>query len=371
MMHHRFEGAHLLHKMALFWYNHLKKEGFKMNSFRNDYSELVHPEILELMTKCLHEQNVGYGLDKHSDNARKLIQNEINNHEADIHFLVGGTSCNKIAIAHCLKPYEAVIAVESGHINVHEAGAIEDSGHKILSVPGKDGKITPEEIEAICIRHGDEHMVVPRMVYISNSTEIGTIYKKRELEEIYRKTRELGLILFIDGARLGIALTAVGNDLTLPDVARLSDLFYIGGTKNGAMLGEALVIVNPELKKHFRNTMKQNGGMLAKGYLIGMQFEALFSNNLFFRIASRANEMARLLQKGLEKLNIEFASDSPTNQQFIVLENEIVRSLQKNYDFEIWEKGKEKTTIRLVTSWATALENIDAFLDDLKTLLKQ
>lgn len=341
-----------------------------MYSFRNDYSELVHPEILELMKQTLTEQNLGYGLDKHSDLARRLIQEKIRNNNVDIHFLVGGTSCNKIVIAHSLKPYEAVISVDSGHINVHESGAIEASGHKILLVSGENGKITPEKIELVCSKHSGEHMVVPRMVYISNSTEIGTIYKKRELEAIYRKCQELDLYLFIDGARLGVALTADENDLTLADIAEMSDVFYIGGTKNGAMLGEALVIVNPGLKEGFRNTLKQNGGMLAKGYLIGIQFEALFTDKLIFRLARHANEMAMSLKVGLKNLNIKFAFDSPTNQQFIVLDNRIVQALTENYDFEIWEKNKETTTIRLVTSWATTQDAIDSFLQDLEALLK-
>ena len=341
-----------------------------MYSFRNDYSELVHPEILELMKQTLTEQNLGYGLDKHSDLARRLIQEKIRNNNVDIHFLVGGTSCNKIVIAHSLKPYEAVISVDSGHINVHESGAIEASGHKILLVSGENGKITPEKIELVCSKHSGEHMVVPRMVYISNSTEIGTIYKKRELEAIFNKCQELGLYLFIDGARLGVALTADENDLTLADIAEMSDVFYIGGTKNGAMLGEALVIVNPGLKEGFRNTLKQNGGMLAKGYLLGIQFEALFTNDLIFKLARHANEMAMSLKVGLKNLNIKFAFDSSTNQQFIVLDNRIVQALTENYDFEIWEKNKETTTIRLVTSWATSQDAIDSFLQDLKTLLK-
>lgn len=340
-----------------------------MHSFRNDYSELAHPEILKLINQFSDEQNIGYGLDKHSERARNLIHREINNNDADIHFLVGGTNCNKTAIAHSLKPYEAVISVKCGHINVHEAGAIEASGHKILTVPGEGGKITVEEIEYVHARHRDEHMVVPRMVYISNSTEIGTIYKKAELKAIYEKCQELGLYLFIDGARLGVALTAEENDLTLADVARLSDLFYIGGTKNGAMLGEALVIVNPAIKKNLRNTLKQNGGMLAKGYLIGLQFEALFADDLFFKLAAHANKMALALKAGLKRLNVEFAYDSPTNQQFIVLENRIVQELLEKYDFEIWEEGEEKTTIRLVTSWATKQEAVADFINDLEKLI--
>jgi threonine aldolase len=341
-----------------------------MYSFRNDYSELVHKDILDLMIKSASEQNLGYGLDKHCELARKYIKKHLGQDlNVEIHFLVGGTSCNKIVIAHSLKPYEAVISVESGHINVHESGAIEANGHKVLTVPGKEGKITPEEINFVYKSHKDEHMVVPRMVYISNSTEIGTIYRKCELEAISETCKKLGLLLFIDGARLGVALKSEENDLSLSDIARYSDVFYIGGTKNGAMIGEALVIVNDNLKTRFRNTLKQNGGMLAKGYLVGIQFEALFQNDLFFRLAAQANKMANILKMGLKDLKVKLAYDSPTNQQFITLSRILVEKLRKSYDFEIWEEHDDNTTIRLVTSWATNEEAIYRFLEDLKKLL--
>ncbi|MDD4000971.1 MAG: beta-eliminating lyase-related protein [Bacilli bacterium] len=342
-----------------------------MYSFRNDYSELVHPDILDLIIQSNLRQNLGYGLDKHSEVARKLIIEKIGKENLDIHFLAGGTSCNKIVIAHSLKPYEAVVSVASGHINVHEAGAIESSGHKVLTTKGKEGKITPEEIHFICHNHKDEHMVVPKMVYISNSTEIGTIYTKAELQAIYHLCQQLGLYLFIDGARLGVALSTLENDLTLTDLASLCDCFYIGGTKNGAMLGEALVIVNDALKADFRNTIKQNGGLLAKGYLIGIQFEALFKNNLFFKLAKHANEMAAILKEELKRIGVQLAYDSPTNQQFIILKRGIVEKLEENYDFEIWEEEDDLTTIRLVTSWATKEEVIELFIDELNKLLKE
>jgi threonine aldolase len=341
-----------------------------MYSFRNDYSELAHKEILDLMMKVAEEQNSGYGLDVHSENAKELIKKRIGV-DADIHFLIGGTSCNKIIISHVLRPYEAVISVSTGHINVHETGAIEASGHKVISTPGIDGKINPEEIKRVCKTHCDEHMVVPKMVYISNSTELGTIYTLAELKTLHKLCRELDLYLFLDGARLGVALTAEGNDLSLEDIARMTDVFYIGGTKNGALLGEAVVIVNPKLRENFRHSIKQNAGMLAKGFVAGLQFEALFRGNLYFDLALHANQMAKRLKVGLRKLSVEMGADSPTNQQFITLKRDTVNTLKKDYDFEIWEDRGEMMTIRLVTSWATTAAAVDAFLVDLERILRE
>ena len=342
-----------------------------MINFRNDYSDIAHPDILDLLYKSRNEQNIGYGLDYHSVNAQNLIKKELNNNNVDIHFLVGGTSCNKIVISHVLRPYEAVISVSIGHINVHETGAIEASGHKILTTNGVNGKITKEEIIQIVRSHTDEHMVKPKMVYISNSTEIGTIYNKKELEEIYSVCKDLDLYLYLDGARLGVALTSDENDLTLEDVSKLTDLFYIGGTKNGAMLGEALVIINDKLKDNFRYSIKQNGGMLAKGFIAAIQFEALFSNNLFFKLANSANELANLLKTNLINLGVKLAFNSPTNQQFIILDNHTVDKLKENYRFEIWEKLRDKTAIRLVTSWMTTTEDVLRFIADIKFLLEK
>jgi len=340
-----------------------------MISFKNDYSEVAHKDILDLLNKVSLEQNNGYGLDKHSEKAKKLIQAELKNDTCDIHFLVGGTSCNKIAISHILRPHQAVISVASGHINVHETGAIEATGHKILTVKGIDGKITKDEIIDVVRTHTDEHMVMPKLVYISNSTEIGTIYSKKELEELYTICKELNLYLYLDGARLGVALTCEENDLTLEDITNLTDMFYIGGTKNGAMLGEAFVIVNQNLKESFRHSIKLNGGMLAKGFVIGVQFEALFSNKLFFDLAKNANETASLLKKGLKYLGVKLAFDSPTNQQFLILDKKVEQELAKKYEFEIWERKKDKTIIRLVTSWATKKETVNIFLADLKSIV--
>lgn len=341
-----------------------------MYSFRNDYSELAANEVFEFMMKSLNEQNIGYGLDKHTLNAKKLIRKHIKN-DVEIHLLVGGTSCNKIIISHILKPYEAVIAPDSGHINVHEAGAIEANGHKIITVPAINGKITLEAVKEICSKHIDEHMVIPKMVYISNSTETGSIYTKSELEALYQLCKVLDLYLFIDGARLGLALTAESNDLSLNDVANLCDVFYIGGTKNGALLGEAVVLVNPNIRDNFRHSIKQNGGMLAKGFLLGIQFEALFENNLYFKLANQANQKAKRLKEKLQDLNVQLAFDSPTNQQFITLSKNHIQALQENYDFEIWDDKGEEATIRLVTSWATSEKAVDKFIEDLKIILKK
>lgn len=341
-----------------------------MYSFRNDYSEIAHKKILEYLVKFSNEQNVGYGMDSHSANARKLIRKHIDHDiDIDVRFLIGGTSCNKIAISHVLKPYEAVISATTGHINVHETGAIEATGHKVITVQSVDGKILPKDITTICKEHIDEHMVVPKMVYISNATETGSIYTKSELEAIEKVCRINNLYLYIDGARLGVALMAEGNDLTLNDIANLSDMFYIGGTKNGAMFGEALVIVNDDLKTNFRHSIKQNGGLLAKGFITGMQFEVLFTDNLYFDLAKHANEMAKLLKNELTKLNIKFYSNSPTNQQFIHLSNAVITELQKNFDFEIWTKQNNSSVIRLVTTWATKPEDINIFINQLKPLL--
>jgi len=339
-----------------------------MYSFQNDYSELAHNDILVALTKLETEQNLGYGHDKHSKNAKRLIQNYLTP-DCDIHFLTGGTSANKIIISHILRSFEAIIAVETGHINVHEAGAIEASGYKILTVKGVEGKITPLEVREVVKANQDEHSVVPRLVYISNSTELGTIYTKTELKNLYETCLELDLYLFIDGARLGAALTADDNDLTLKDIATFSDIFYIGGTKNGALFGEAAIIKNPKLKHNFKNTIKLNGGLLAKGFILGAQFEALFTNNLFFRLAKYANGLAKKITQGLKKLSIPLAQRWQTNQVFPILDEKIVTKLKEDYHFDIWETRDGKQTIRLVTSWAININEVDAFLETLAKLL--
>lgn len=338
-----------------------------MYSFNNDYSEGAHPKILEAMLNVNLTQNIGYGLDTHCDNARRLILKEIGRSDADVHFITGGTQTNLITVSTALRPWQAVIATDKGHINVHETGAIEATGHKVLAMPSKDGKLTVSDIQKALELHTDEHMVMPKMVYISNSTEIGTQYSKAELEKLHHLCRQKGLYLFLDGARMGAALTSPVNDLTLKDIAALTDVFYIGGTKAGALFGEALVICCPDLKPDFRFMIKQRGAMMAKGWLLGIQFEELFQNNLFYEMASHSNEMASILRKGIESCGFSFYSDSWTNQLFPIFPDEIIEKLSKEFLFSIQERiDSRRQAVRLVTSWATKEEQCHCFVQSLR-----
>lgn len=340
-----------------------------MYSFNNDYSEGAHPRILKTLMETNLVQSPGYSLDSHTEHAAELIRKEIDREDADIHFLMGGTQTNQLAIATALRPHQAVICAHTGHINVHEAGAIEATGHKVLGQISPDGKLTPALIQTALDLHTDEHMVQPKMVYISNSTEVGTQYTKAELEAISLLCRQRNLYLFLDGARLGSALKSTTNDLTLTDLANLTDIFYIGGTKNGALFGEALIIISPELKPDFRFMMKQHGAMLAKGWLLGLQFEELFQNDLFYDMAEHANEMAELLRKGLSSHGYTFHWASTTNQLFPVLPNHIMNALAEDFLFSPMETiDSDHTCIRLVTSWATRPDSIVAFLQKLDEL---
>lgn len=338
-----------------------------MYSFKNDYSEGAHPKILQGLIETNLVQEAGYGEDSFTLQAIDLIKEKMENTDVDIHLLSGGTQTNLTAISAFLRPHEAAIAPASGHIFVHETGAIEATGHKVVTIDTEDGKLTPAHIQQVLDEHTDEHMVKPKLVYISNSTEIGSIYQKSELQELKSFCANHNLLLFLDGARLGSALCADNNDLKLSDLPNLVDAFYIGGTKNGALLGEALVIVREDLKADFRYHIKQKGALLAKGRLLGIQFLELFRDDLFFELAEHANKMAGLLREGLQKENIEFLIDSPTNQIFPILPNERIQKLQKNYAFIIWSKfDAERSTIRLVTSWATKEEAVHQFLKDIK-----
>lgn len=336
-----------------------------MYSFRNDYSEGAHPKVLEALISTNLEQTVGYGMDPRCEAARNTIRRLCNAPDADVHFLVGGTQTNLIVIESLLRPYEAVIAAHTGHVNVHETGAIEATGHKVCTAYAPNGKLTPALVESVVNGHSSEHMVHPRLVYISDTTEIGTIYTKAELEALRRCCDEHNLFLFMDGARLGSALASPQNDLTLPDLAALTDAFYIGGTKNGALFGEALVMNAPN--DHFRWHMKQRGAMLAKGRLLGVQFQALLEDGVYFEIARHANEMAYRLRDGIAALGYSFPVPSPSNQQFPVLPNTVVEQLKaKGYEFEIdHAEDDAHTCVRFVTSWATPENAIDAFLKDL------
>lgn len=338
-----------------------------MYNFKNDYSEGAHPRILNKLLETNLEQVDGYGEDGYTEKAVELLKKRIQCKEAAIHLLPGGTQTNLTALSAFLRPHEAVISANTGHVLVHETGAIEATGHKIISIGVNDGKLAPSHIQAAVDAHTDEHMVKPRLVYISNPTEIGTIYKKAELEDISRVCRENSLYLYVDGARLGSALCAKGNDLELADLPRLVDAFYIGGTKNGALIGEALVICREELKADFRFHMKQKGALLAKGKLLGIQFLELFRDDLYFELAKHANAMAEILRKAIAGADYSFLVNSPSNQIFPILPNELIARLQEKYSFYIWEKiDADRAAIRLVTSWATNEKAVHAFVDDLK-----
>jgi len=339
-----------------------------MYSFKNDYSEGAHPRILDALIHSNLEQTEGYGGDPYTIKAAEQLKQLIGRSDIDVHFLSGGTQTNLIALSAFLRPHEAIIAPNTGHILVHETGAIEATGHKIISVEVSDGKLNSTYIEAVLAMHTDEHMVKPKLVFISNPTEIGTIYTKEELEQLSRVCKMKNLFLYVDGARLGSALCSAENDMGLSDVARLADAFYIGGTKNGALIGEALIICRDLLKEDFRFHMKQKGALLAKGRLLGIQFLELFKDNLYFDLAKHANAMAALLKTAIAGSGYTFLTHSPTNQIFPILPNWLIQTLQKKYSFYIWSKiDDDYSVIRLVTSWATKEEMVAAFIEDMKT----
>lgn len=341
--------------------------GYSVYSFKNDYSEGAHPKILEALIQTNMEQEEGYGLDQYSNKAIGLLKQKMGRDDVDIHLLSGGTQTNLTAISAFLRPHEAAIAASTGHIQTHETGAIEATGHKVISVITEDGKLKPTHLKEVLNTHTDEHMVKPKLVYISNSTEVGTIYNKKELVQLNAFCHQNKLILFMDGARLGSALCSVENDLKLGDLPELVDAFYIGGTKNGALLGEALVICRDSLKGDFRFHMKQKGALLAKGRLLGIQFLELFRDDLFFELAHHANRLARRLSDELLNIDVTFLSHSPSNQIFPILPITLINKLQEKYAFHIWETvDEEHSAIRLVTSWATTEEAINELIQDIK-----
>jgi threonine aldolase len=338
-------------------------------SFYNDYSEGVHPSILELMAKTNFDQEAGYGNDSLCREAEGLLMAAIANPQAAIHFVSGGTQANQLVLASLLRPYESVIAANTAHINVHEAGAIEATGHKINLIATDDGKLSADQVLEVVAEHTDEHMVKPRAVFISNSSEVGTVYRKAELESLAAACRAHDLYLYLDGARLGSALTSREADFTLADLGRLLDVFYVGGTKNGALIGEAIVINNPALQKDFRFHLKQRGALLAKGRLLGVQYVGLFRENLFFELARHANAMAERLIRGIRKLHFSFLTESTTNQIFPIFPDGLIAELQQLYGFYTWARtGPDFSAVRLVTSWATRAEKVDEFLQDLERL---
>lgn len=340
--------------------------------FRNDYSEGAHPKVLQALVESNLVSTPGYGCDEYCACARELLRERFACPNADVHFLVGGTQTNLTAAAAFLRPWEAVIAADTGHIAVHETGAIEATGHKVYVVPGVDGKLTPDAVRTAVRDHQtgtEEHMVLPRMVYVSDSAELGTIYTRAELQALSDTCRELGLYLYLDGARMAMALTAQGNDLVPEDFAQLCDAFYLGGTKNALLFGEALVIVNNALKPYFRNVMKQHGGMLAKGRLLGVQFAAILQDDLWLQTARHANELAQRLAAALTAMGVPLYAASPTNQVFPIFTNAQVEALRQDFSFEfIARVDEDHSAIRFVTSWATRPEDVETLLEAVRSL---
>lgn len=342
-----------------------------MIRFECDYAEGSHPLILKKLEATNFEQTLGYGEDLHCENARKLICQWCDDETLDVHFMVGGTQTNTTVIASILRPHQGAISAHTAHVNVHETGAIESTGHKVITMLSNDGKVSAEQVEEIYQSHWNdinhEHIVQPGMVYISNPTEVGTLYTKSELEDLSRICHHYHLPLYMDGARLGYGLASPYNDLTIKDITRCCDVFYIGGTKVGALFGEAVVIKHSALKKDFRYLMKQRGGMLAKGRLLGIQFEVLFSQNLYLEISKHAVDMALRIRKAFNDKGIKFLYNSYTNQQFPILPNSMIQNLSKKYAFGYWEKvSPQETAMRFCTSWATREEDISLLESDIK-----
>ena len=342
--------------------------------FNSDYLEGAHPSIMVRLAETNMVQTVGYGEDEYCEAAREKIKTACQAPEADVHFLVGGTQTNTTVIAAILRPWQGVISAVSGHINCHEAGAIESTGHKVITLPTTNGKITAQQVQDYVEWHRNdestEHIVQPGMVYISHPTEGGTLYTKAELTALYDTCRRYGLPLFIDGARLGYGLMAEESDMTLPEIARLCDVFYIGGTKVGALFGEAVVITNPALQEDFRYLIKQHGGMLAKGRLLGVQFDALMEDDLYEKIAAHADRLADKLRHCLKELGVPFLVENTTNQLFPVLPDGVLDALAEDFVFSEQERVDEThRAVRFCTSWATKEESVDALCIRLRQLL--
>lgn len=340
--------------------------------FFDDYSEGAHPEILQYVSDHNSDQQLGYGNDDYSKKAIANIREIIQDTKADVHFVSGGTQANLICLASMLKPYEGVIAPKSGHIAVHEAGAIEATGHKIVSVQGKDGKLTTEAIDEGLATYQDEHAVLPRVIFLTQATELGTVYTLKELQEVSKYAKSKGLYVYLDGARLAMAVASKEAKMTLADIAKCVDIFYIGGTKDGGLLGEAIVIINNDFKPYFRNHIKQRGALLAKGRVVGAQFARFFEKDqLWLKLGKEANQKAELLYHGLKQLGIRFKTIPTTNQIFPILSNQLIEKIQKDYGFYVWEKeSNTESVIRLVCSWATSNEAIETFTNHLSKMKK-
>ena len=343
--------------------------------FNNDYSEGCHNAILHRLEETNLCQTSGYGMDEYCASAADKIRTLCSNDALSVHFLVGGTQANLTVIAAALKPYQGVLGPESAHINVHETGAVEATGHKVLSVPSADGKIAAQQVADVIRAHREddsmEHTVQPKMVYISNPTELGTIYSLAELEALSDVCHKNGLYLFMDGARLGYGLTASENDMTMADIARLCDVFYIGGTKVGALFGEAVVISNPAIAEDFRYLMKQHGGMLAKGWLLGLQYEALLENDLYIQISKHADSMADIIREMFTEQGYHFLVEGVTNQIFPILPDALLEKLQADFTFTEQQRVDDANrAVRFCTSWATEEKAVRALCDAIVNLSK-
>ncbi len=344
-----------------------------MLQFNCDYNEGAHPKVLEKLAATNLEQTVGYGEDPYCQAAAELLRNLCHAPEAAVHFLVGGTQANLTVIAAALRTYQGLMAAESGHIHVHETGSIEACGHKVLALPSVDGKLTAGQITEAYRAHVEnesfEHTVQPKMVYLSHPTELGTLYTLAELEAISAVCRRWGLYLYVDGARLGYGLTARGNDVTMADLARLTDAFYIGGTKVGALFGEAVVLTHPDLKQDFRYVIKQRGGMLAKGRLLGLQFLALFEDGSYEEIAAHANRLADRLRETFRAADVPFLVENTTNQLFPILPDSVLAELAKSYSFSYQQRVDEAhSAVRFCTSWATDPAAVEQLCGDIRRL---
>lgn len=338
-----------------------------MISFKNDYSEGAHETILKKMSEQNFIQHAGYGEDEHCKKAAEYIKKHLNCFNCDIHFLVGGTQTNLVMISHCLKPYQAVIAADSGHINVHETGAIEATGHKVVAMPCQEGKLTVELVQKALDIHTDEHMVQPKMVYVSNPTEVGTLYTKKELQLLHDFCKENHLIFYLDGARMASALASDENDIAFCDYPELVDILYLGGTKCGALFGEAIVLFQKQWNEDFRFSIKQKGAMLAKGWLLGIQFETLFEQNLYQQIGQHANTMAEKIKNAILKKGYDFQFSPCSNQLFPIFPDEVLQKLEKEFIFTFWEKTDDShTSVRIVTSWATKEENVQKLIKEIE-----
>ncbi len=341
-----------------------------MIHFESDYLEGCCPQILEALRQTNLEQTLGYGEDPHCEKAADMIRYVFDCPEAEVHFLVGGTQTNATVIASQLRPHQGVLCAESGHINIHETGAVESSGHKVLALPATDGKISAAQVrQALEAHHSDfsrEHMVQPGMVYISFPTELGTIYSRQELEELHTVCQEWEIPLFVDGARLGYGLEASGCNILPKDLPRLSDIFYVGGTKQGALFGEAVVFPRPALAEDFRYLIKQHGGMLAKGRLLGIQYEVLMNEGLYFQLARRADRLADRVREAFRRKGFSFLVENTTNQVFPILPHAAIESLSAGFGFECWQHvDEERDAVRFCTSWATeerAIAELEAYI---------